>query len=314
MSLAELAVESATITDELSLSMTSIAEKFAEFYWPQTVPYASGATGATPSILSQNLGEQASVIKSLLALRSQGGATLAQAKRLPSWPNVIRKIALTVSGMPVQHLQNIGGTLVPFLYDYPHAKAGIILKPGVVFMLRTFHPLIQQLAQAGWVRHVRENRRNASIIGQADELEIFMFGSSRNALIEASKVLAKIQSRKCFYCGGTISDSGHVDHFIPWSKYPRDLGHNFVLAHAGCNRNKSNMLAAQRHLAHWVERNMQFGQDISGELSQFLADRDCSIRVTRWAYEQGLVAGAHGWIEGKATEPLGEDCLVTLVI
>jgi hypothetical protein len=35
-----------------------------------------------------------------------------------------------------------------------------------------------------------------------------------------------------------------VDHFIPWSRYPADLGHNFVLAHDRCINAKSDYLAA----------------------------------------------------------------------
>lgn len=312
MSLAELAVELGDTDGELPLTMTSIAEKFAELYWPQTVPYASGAGGTEPLVLSQNQGKQAAVVNSLLALRLNGAATIAQAKAAPGWAAALNDIASTVAGMPVQYLQNVGGTLVSFLYDYPHPKGRLVLKPGLAFMLRTFHPLIQQLSRAGWVRHVRENRRNAPIIGQADELEVFMFGASRVTLAEAGKVLGKIQSKRCFYCDGAISGSGDVDHFIPWSKYPRDLAHNFVLAHAGCNRKKSDMLAAARHLERWIDRNARFGADIAGELKGFLADADCSIRVAHWAYEQGVVAGAHGWIEEKLTEPLEGRCLAAL--
>jgi len=33
-------------------------------------------------------------------------------------------------------------------------------------------------------------------------------------------------------------DSGEIDHFAPWSRYPRDLAHNLVLAHKVCNRQK----------------------------------------------------------------------------
>lgn len=255
MSLAELAVESGSGEGELELPMFRIAEKFAELYWPQSVPYVCGITGSSPAILLQNQGKQAAVVNALATLRVQGAATIVQAMQLPSWSPVIRQIAVTVANMPVQYLQNLGGTLVPFLYDYPHPRGQLVLKSGVALMLRTFHPLIQQLARSGWVKHVRENLRNASVIGQADELESFMFGSSRNALAAAGKVLARIQSGKCFYCGKVISQMGDVDHFVPWSKYPRDLAHNFVLAHAECNRRKSDMLAAERHLNRWLERN-----------------------------------------------------------
>jgi hypothetical protein len=35
-----------------------------------------------------------------------------------------------------------------------------------------------------------------------------------------------------------------VNHFVPWSRYPRDLAHNLVLAHGGCNSRKSDLLGA----------------------------------------------------------------------
>jgi 5-methylcytosine-specific restriction endonuclease McrA len=313
MSLAELAVESDVDNAELPLSMLSIAEKFAELYWPQTIPYVSGTAGAKASVLSQNLGLQASIVNHLDAFRLQGAASITQAKRLPGWQQAIRRIASIVSIMPVQHLQYVGRVLVPFLYEYPHPPGKVLLKPRIAFMLRTFHPLIQQLARAGWVRHIRENRRNASVIGQADGLEAFMFGSSRNALVAASQVLVKIQSGKCFYCDEKISMAGDVDHFIPWSKYPCDLAHNLVLAHAKCNRSKSDMLAAESHLQRWLERNRRFGSEISCELSGLLTDCDRSNRVALWAYERGLTTGAHGWIKSKLTEPLNATCLELLV-
>jgi hypothetical protein len=312
MSLAEIAVESGGGYGVLDVAMLRIAEKFAELYWPQTIPYVSEVSGATPAILLQNQGKQAAVVNALAELRLEGAATIAQAKQLAAWPAVIRKIAGTVSTMPVQYLQNVGSVLVPFLYDYPTPRGKVTLKLGVAFMLRTFHPLIQQLTRSGWVRHVRENLRNAPVIGQADELENFMFGSSRNALAAAGRVLSKIQSGSCFYCGAKIAKIGDVDHFIPWSKYPRDLAHNFVLAHAKCNRRKSDMLAAERHLQRWLDRNVRFGADITGELNGFLADNDCSNRVARWAYDQGVIAGAHGWVEGRITELLRDDCIALL--
>ncbi|WP_305906338.1 HNH endonuclease (plasmid) [Methylomarinum sp. Ch1-1] len=160
------------------------------------------------------------------------------------------------------HLQNIGGAQIPFLYQYPHPRGKLILHDGVASMLRTFHPLIQQLSRAGWIAHVRKNKRNAEIIGQVDELEMFMFGSSRASLNQAAYVLRKLQSDKCFYCSSNLPKEADVDHFIPWSKYPRDLAHNFVLAHASCNRKKSDMLAAQHHLENWLSRNQRYGTDL----------------------------------------------------
>ena len=312
MSLAEIAVESADDDLDSGVSLTRLAEKFAELYWPQTLPYVSEVQGAVPDLLAQNQGKQAAVINALVVLRSAGASTIRQAMLLSGWSDAVRKIARIVSDMPLKYLQNLGGSQIAFLYDYPIKAGRVTFKPGVVFMLRTFHPLIQQLARSGWVRHIRENRRNASAIGKVDALEQFMFGASRTALATAATVLEKLQSGRCFYCGERIHRSGDVDHFIPWSKYPRDLAHNFVLAHAVCNRRKSDMLGAERHLHRWLDRNRRYAAEIQGQLSGFLADEACANRVATWSYEQAVASAAHGWVEKRVTEALSGSCVDAL--
>lgn len=59
-----------------------------------------------------------------------------------------------------------------------------------------------------------------------------------------------------------------VDHFIPWSLYPADTGHNFVLVGAVCNSQKSNYLAAEHFLEQWMIRNQLHDQTIQLEISQ----------------------------------------------
>lgn len=316
MSLAELAVERGTDDGRpLDLDLTQIGEKFAELYWPQTIPYSSGTTGASVDILAQNQGAQAAVVRELLKLRSCGANTLAQAKRLRQWPDAVRRITRVVRQMPVRFLQNVGGTTVPFLYDYPPSIGKLVLKPGVAFLLRSFHGLIQQLARAGWITHIRQNSRNAPIIGQADDLQSFMFGTPRQNLQAVYLALAEIQSHRCFYCGDPIHNGGDVDHFIPWTRYPRDLAHNFVLAHSGCNRHKSDMLAAKPHLDQWLERNERYGDEIAGRVcaSGFLADENCTWTVAKWAYSQLASSGGIAWVRDKVTEPISDQYLASFL-
>jgi 5-methylcytosine-specific restriction endonuclease McrA len=314
IALAELSVESGHAEGPVELSLMTIAEKFAELYWPQTVPYASGVAETLAGVLNQNQGKQTAVINTLMTLRHEGAATLSQARKSKSWPKVIATIARTVVSMPVRYLQNMGGVQVPFLYEYPNPPRKLILHTGVASMLRTFHPLIQQLARAGWVSHVRKNKSNADIIGQADELEMFMFGTPRASLTQAAEILREVQSGQCFYCSASLSKEADVDHFIPWSKYPRDLAHNFVLAHASCNRRKSDMLAAQQHLENWLKRNQTYGINLSYELTGFIADNDCSNRVAYWAYEQAVQSGSHGWLVRQHTELLNKSCLTLFTV
>jgi hypothetical protein len=99
----------------------------------------------------------------------------------------------------------------------------------------------------------------------------------------------------------------HVDHFIPWSRYPVDLGHNFVAAHASCNSKKSDRLAAERHLDRWVGMVDGGGDDLAAEFSRLRVQSDLpsSLKITRWAYQQTFDAGGLTWLKGNELLALG---------
>jgi hypothetical protein len=98
-----------------------------------------------------------------------------------------------------------------------------------------------------------------------------------------------------------MKNRGEVDHFIPWTRYPNDLANNFVLAHARCNSDKRDHLAATEHLRHWYESNIQSSNSLATvfEEEDILATPEVSLQVTRWAYESGFASGALMWREGK---------------
>ena len=106
----------------------------------------------------------------------------------------------------------------------------------------------------------------------------------------------------------------HVDHFIPWSRYPRDLAQNFVLAHNACNLDKGDMLGAPAHLAHWVKRNRESGADLAARLSPagFLDDQPAALQVARWAYGQAEATEAQLWVSLKYTVNADGRCLEIL--
>ena len=215
--------------------------------------------------------------------------------------------------MPLWKLQTLRRRNVPFLYEKssgPH----ITLLPGVAFNLRRFGALIQLLARSAWVQHIRANPRNAPAVGGATDLELFLFGGARVDLSAARRALQEMQENRCFYCGSAMKQDPHVDHFIPWSRYPRDLAQNFVLAHGACNLDKGDMLAAPAHLAHWVKRNRELGADLAARLSPagFLDDQPAALRVARWAYRQAEATSAQLWVSLKYTVNADRRCLEIL--
>jgi hypothetical protein len=309
MALAEIAVE---VGDDSgapeTVSLALVGEKFVELYWRQAAPYK--AAQGTSGVLSQNRGAQAAVIRHVDALHTLSRGNISVARRSDKWRQATRAVARIVQNMPLHHLQVIAGVQRPFLYNYPLTRRNAVeLKAGVVFNLRKFQGFIQQMARGAWVDHVRLNDQNRKILGSKDDLAAFMFGSARADLKAVAKLLAGIQSRRCFYCDVSLGGPGVVDHFIPWSRYPRDTAHNFVLAHAGCNGDKRELLAAKSHLERWIIRNDRYRDDIGGGLSfvGFFDDLDASKMTARWAYRQSV--GGYAWVARGKREPIDETYL-----
>jgi hypothetical protein len=84
------------------------------------------------------------------------------------------------------------------------------------------------------------------------DLESFLFEASRQSLMFIGEGLRRIDGGHCFYCGSKVQ-AVDVDHVVPFSLYPRDLTHNFVISHPSCNRSKSDTIAAKPHLERWLE-------------------------------------------------------------
>lgn len=165
--------------------------------------------------------------------------------------------------------------------------------------LRKFHGLVTDLVRGAWVRHVR--RHNAGLMGVSSDLHEFLFGSERADLGAVAVVLREVQAGRCFYCQRHLAaGAAHVDHFVPWSRYPVDLGHNFVLAHPACNGSKSDRLAAGEHLSRWTGLIQAEGSRLKAEFDrrQVFNDLAVSLSITRWAYTQALLARGLTWLGG----------------
>ena len=101
----------------------------------------------------------------------------------------------------------------------------------------------------------------------------------------------------------------HVDHFIPWARYPVDLGHNFVLADDRCNGKKRDRLPACEHLEVWTHRNTHFGEQIRKTLEErgMVSALPTSNRVAHWAYSQTEAAQGLTWLRGEELVTLGTE-------
>lgn len=302
LTLIELAIECGSDDDaELVLPLDVVAERFALLYWRQSCSYGPASGEAENGVLLQNQGKQAAVINRVRAIYNDVQGNLAKARGHQQWQRTISEIRTVVHNMPLRHLQVIGGQTDQFMYEYPCTNKVLVLKQGVSHNLRRFSPLIQQLAKAGWVQHIRSNRLNASLLGKKDDLESFMFGTPRALLASIAPILSQMQDRRCFYCQGKLHSQTEVDHFVPWSRYPRDTAHNFVLAHRGCNNDKRDMLAAKGHLERWLARNDSLGRELGEQMQEqgFVSNLGSTVEVAKWAYGEAHRMHGFAWIETR---------------
>jgi len=298
MALADFAIQSGQDgADPVQICVDDLSENFILLYWRQALPYAPSAKVGV-QLLRMSTGGPPVILKTIANLRSQyNGSWSALRSSGRDWNALKAKVAKTIADMPLWKLQVVGSEPNIFLYKQNgqgFQGRDIELLPGVLFNFRNHYDLIRNLVQGAWLRHVR--RLNLACLGEAD-LDEFLFGSERTVCSGLRDILRDVQEGRCFYCNRIIRDNGDIDHFIPWSRYPIEYGHNFVLAHASCNRSKSDLLAAPEYLERWCMRNALHASSLvdSFDEQRILHDFGTTKRITRWAYNQAELCGAHLW-------------------
>ncbi len=306
--LADLSVEAAPATGPdrgTTVALTDIAEKFIGYYWRQAIPYAPDLDRR--GVLKQNTGQQAAVINSIIEMRDNFFGSMQLARRdVGAWTGLVASVVATIKLQPLWKLQVVGKEVDPFIYRQGYLQNGCIeLLPGVSAVFRSCHGLISNLVQGGWLRQVRRIRGNRVLLGERGDLVEFLFGSERRSLDAFRKVMRDYQRGRCFYCGKAVLGEGHADHFIPWSRYPVDLGHNFVFSHPSCNGYKSDLLAHPEHLARWRECNLDAPLELDElfNFNELAHDVQRSRHVATWAYEQGEQSSVHTYLR-KDSYPL----------
>lgn len=295
----------------LPLPTALISGRMAELYWRQAAPYSGGTH--RHEVLRHTTGSQAAILTKVLAARQDAEGSLSRFRRDPTaWGALVRHVDRVVRQMPLWKLQTVGTERLDFLYENIDGGTSIELKPGIAWCLRAYYGLVTELVRGAWTRFIR--RHNPGLETGVD-LGTFLFGSERADLSLYVPILREVQRGDCFYCERQLAGEGAtVDHFVPWSRYPVDLAHNFVLAHGTCNGRKSDLLAAERHLERWVERNERTGPHLAEAfvVAGLPVDLDASLSVARWAYAQTARANGQVWRRGAELEHLSGSWRVLL--
>lgn len=290
----------------LDLDTKEIAAKFVELYWRQCRPFHLGGESCG-MVLQQNTGKQAAIISQIVDSQKGCGGSLFRFKQTApdQWSGLVVEVDHVVRTMPLWKLQTVGEERLDFLYENLDRGSQITLKPGVAYCFRAFYELIRDLIQGAWVRFVQ--KVNAKKVSNLTDLGTFLFGQERASLEVYRPILLDVQHGICLYCGKSLTKQTQVDHFIPWSRYPADIGQNLVLAHNSCNNAKSDYVAAEKHLAAWAGRNREHQMGLQARLQEATlpCDVQASIQIARWVYQQTEKANGQVWVEEKILQHLG---------
>ena len=305
--IADICVEGQDIgAAELRISIKHIADKFLALYWRHGLPYGRGIRDAAAGVILQNRRNQAKVVSQTVALRERFGSLYA-ARRDARWTLETRRLAAHLDEMPLWRLQRIRTRTLDFLYPENRGGTDIVLRPGIAACFRRFYGLVIRLVQAEWMAFLYTVPANWSLLGSSGDLAEFLFGSQRESLAVLQEPLANLQSNRCFYCEQPLNPLlAEVDHFIPWSRYPRNLIHNLVLADRRCNSSKSDILPGRAFYERWTAYIDARDGELHrvGERTGFLADRNTSIHVANWCYQEAARMRADVWLGGESFAPL----------
>ncbi len=290
---------------ELELHTSDIAQQFIRLYWCQTAPFV---TNDHHQILKQNTGQQAAIINRVAEQYALHQGSLASLERTHNdWGPLMSKVERIVMDMPLWKLQTLGAERLEFLYLNHDVGRLIRLKPGIAYCFRAFYSMVTEMIKGAWSMFVQ--KRNLPVLGQISDLRSFLFGSQRSSLSKFYPLLKEVQLGRCFYCNKNVTKAqGDIDHFIPWRLYALDLGHNFVLAHKGCNSSKSDLLAAEEHLERWMLRSHVYHHELEDGFDQLnvLHNWPTTHSIAQWAYRQSHQSGRQVWVKKKIIRPLSE--------
>lgn len=316
LSLGRWAMENPDYDERNALDVGELAEHFVELYWPQARPFTSGALGRAVAERPPGYGAQllpewdmllvqnanGTFLKVLELIRAEHQAGHARFRDVPPLRRrqLMAEVRRSIKEMPLWKLHTVGGD-GEFLFLYRRADSDYQLRfePGIVACLAKFALLLEDVVRSRWMRFVLGC--NHRLLASAAQVEEFLFPDGRQGLGAWRRVLQEVQRADCFYCLRPMSAEAVVDHFLPWVRYRRDLGHNFVLAHAQCNQQKKDHLASCAHLERWCQRNEEHGLQLAAEFDREGLPHDWATlrKVAGSLYQIAENVDARVWQQGQ---------------
>lgn len=290
---------------ELTIPITSLAERVLETYWRQVAPLHGFGE------LRQSSQPNARILDAVQRLRDDAAANhiaspaVARERLQAAYGTAVGDIALTLAQQPLHRLQRVTDAALgsTFLYDdswlHDHVSwrtinenGGVItLYPGVASGLARLSGLLKPTLEILWIQDVV--KLNAGLTEEGQNVGGHLFGRERISLQPIRSALMDTFGAKCFYCGAGLRPNSPVDHVLPWSRAAIDGVANLVPACERCNVDKSNSLPAVEIMTRVLGRD-RILLDRIGSQAGWPVQYERVCGAARGLY-RGLPDGAPTW-------------------
>lgn len=186
------------------------------------------------------------------------------------------------------------------LYGFDLKGDGIVLGQASYDFISKYKMEIEKLNYYHWARFLEKVNDDDALVRVLEKLELAT-PQRKDLSLYRDILFMEFQQNRCFYCGKRLSESIHVDHFIPWSFVKSDNLWNCVLSCPKCNLKKKDSLVGGSYLAEIERRN--------DEISKGQALRSPLIMREFQNYSNGLLdriwayAKLSGFNEYKGFDP-----------
>src|SRR5665647_696271 len=222
--------------DQLTIPITSLAERVLETYWRQVVPLQGFGQ------LRQSSQPNARVLRAVQRLRDEAAAShiaspaVARERLQPAYSSAIADIALTLAQQPLHRLQRVTGAVAgpTFLYDdswlHDHVSwrtinengGAITLYPGVASGLARLSGLLKPTLEILWIQDVV--KLNAGLAEEVQDVAGHLFGRERISLKPIRSTLLDALGRDAYTAApdwhravpSTMCSLGHASRSMDW--------------------------------------------------------------------------------------------------
>ena len=217
------------------LSYEKIFYKFTENYWNLVNRYKLKQMSYNGK---SDLSKIEKIISAAVEDHELSGSITFQALIEPERARIVRIVTQECKRNVIGALYN---DFQGKLYGFDLKGDGIVLGQASYDFISKYKMEIEKLNYYHWARFLEKVNDDDALVRVLEKLELAT-PQRKDLSLYRDILFMEFQQNRCFHCGKRLSESIHVDHFIPWSFVMNDELWNLMPMDSSLNSAKSNRL------------------------------------------------------------------------